>query len=69
VIAAIYARYRVRPGEWPYLIARVGLNRNVLIEAAISCVKSGSGGALRYLSVRGPVPGLAAARNGPPSFS
>ena len=42
-------RVPVRPaelkrGEQPYLIARVALNRNVLIEAAAGCVKSGSGG-------------------------
>jgi len=30
-------------GERPYLIARVALNRNFLLEAAVS-VKSGSGG-------------------------
>jgi hypothetical protein len=35
---------KLRAGERPYMIARVGLNRNVLIEAANSCVKSGSGG-------------------------
>jgi hypothetical protein len=36
----------VKPGEKPYLIARVGINREVLFEAASagSCVKSGSGG-------------------------
>ena len=39
----------VKPGEKPYLIARVGLNRNVLIEAAASCVKSGSGGPILNL--------------------
>jgi DNA invertase Pin-like site-specific DNA recombinase len=37
---------QVKDGERPYLIARVALNRNVLIEAAMSCVKSGSGGTL-----------------------
>lgn len=42
---------QVRPGEKPYLIARVGLNRNVLIEAAGSCLKVGSGG--RVCHVRG----------------
>ena len=31
----------VKPGEAPYLIARVGLNRNMLLEAAL---KVGSGG-------------------------
>jgi site-specific DNA recombinase len=35
---------KVKAGERPYLIARVALNRNVLLEAAVSCVKSGSGG-------------------------
>jgi len=36
----------VKPGEKPYLIARVGINRQVLLEAASagSCVKFGSGG-------------------------
>jgi hypothetical protein len=36
----------LKAGERPYLIARVGLNRAVLLEAAAagSCVKSGSGG-------------------------
>jgi hypothetical protein len=38
---------QVRPGEKPYLIARVGLNRNVLIEAAGSCLKVGSGSPLQ----------------------
>jgi hypothetical protein len=36
-----------KPGERPYLVARVGLNRAVLLEAAASAadyVKSGSGG-------------------------
>lgn len=36
-----------KPGERPYLVARVGLNRGVLLEAAASAaggVKSGSGG-------------------------
>jgi hypothetical protein len=37
---------KVKEGERPYLIARVALNRNVLLEAAVSCVKSGSGGRL-----------------------
>jgi hypothetical protein len=36
----------VKPGEKPYLIARVGLNRSVLLEAAGSCVKFGSGGVI-----------------------
>jgi hypothetical protein len=38
----------VKPGEKPYLIARVGINRQVLLEAAAagSCVKSGSGGVI-----------------------
>ncbi len=35
---------QVKNGEKPYLIARVGLNRDVLLEAAGSCVKFGSGG-------------------------
>lgn len=36
---------QVRPGEKPYLIARIGLNRLILLEAAAgSCVKFGSGG-------------------------
>jgi len=35
---------QVRPGEKPYLIARVGLNRAVLLQAAGSCVEFGSGG-------------------------
>jgi hypothetical protein len=35
---------QVKRGEKPYLIARVGLNRAVLLEAAGSCVKFGSGG-------------------------
>src|SRR5262249_55472235 len=41
-------RALVKPGEKPYLIARVGLNREVLLEAASagSCVKFGSGGPL-----------------------
>jgi len=37
----------VKPGERPFLVAHVGLNRSVLLEAAASatgCVKSGSGG-------------------------
>jgi hypothetical protein len=36
----------VKSGEKPYLIARVGINREVLLEAASagSCVKFGSGG-------------------------
>ena len=42
---------QVRPGEKPYLIARVGLNRNVLIEAAGSFLKVGSGGVLRTCSI------------------
>jgi hypothetical protein len=36
-----------KPGERPFLVARVGLNRSVLLEAAASTggsVKSGSGG-------------------------
>ena len=40
---------KVRPGERPYLVARVALNRNVLIAAAASaagCVEFGSGGPL-----------------------
>jgi site-specific DNA recombinase len=35
---------QVKPGEKPYLIARVGLNRSVLLEAAGGCVEFGSGG-------------------------
>jgi hypothetical protein len=41
-----------KSGERPFLVARVGLNRGVLLEAAASaagCVKSGSGGPLRAL--------------------
>jgi hypothetical protein len=34
----------VKPGEKPYLSARVGLNRSVLLEAAGGCVEFGSGG-------------------------
>jgi len=37
---------QVKHGEKPYLIARVGLKRAVLLEAAGSCVKFGSGGVL-----------------------
>jgi hypothetical protein len=40
-------RGETRPGERPFLVARVGLNRSVLLEAAASasgCVKFGSGG-------------------------
>jgi len=40
-------RGNANAGERPYLIARVGVNRNVLLEAAASaagCVKCGSGG-------------------------
>jgi hypothetical protein len=37
---------QVKAGEKPYLIARVGLNKAVLLEAAGSCVKFGSGGPL-----------------------
>jgi hypothetical protein len=37
---------QIGPGEKPYLIARVGLNRNVLIEAAGTCLKVGSGGVI-----------------------
>jgi hypothetical protein len=40
---------QVKAGEKPYLIARVGLNRAVLLKAAGSCVKFGSGGPLRDL--------------------
>lgn len=35
---------QVRNGEKPYLIARVGLNREVLLQAAGGCVEFGSGG-------------------------
>jgi hypothetical protein len=47
---------QVRLGEKPYLIARVGINREVLLEAASagSCVKFGSGGSLRTLLARLP---------------
>ena len=41
--------------ERPYLIARIGLNRGVLLEAAASavgCVKSGSGGRIWDLFLR-----------------
>jgi site-specific DNA recombinase len=37
---------QVKRGEKPYLIARVGLNRSVLLQAAGFCVESGSGGML-----------------------
>jgi hypothetical protein len=43
---------QTKPGERPVLVARVGLNRGVLLEAAASAagyVKSGSGGPLRAL--------------------
>ena len=36
-----------KPGERPYLVARLGLNHTILLEAAAGaagCVKSGSGG-------------------------
>jgi hypothetical protein len=39
----------VQGGERPFLIARVGINRDILLEAAADaagCVKSGSGGPL-----------------------
>jgi hypothetical protein len=39
----------VKPGEQPYLIARIGLNRSVLLQAAAGCanrLESGSGGAI-----------------------
>ncbi len=38
---------KMQPGERPYLVARVGIDRRVLLEAAASaagCVESGSGG-------------------------
>lgn len=35
---------QVKRGERPYLIARVGLNREVLLQAAGGCVEFGSGG-------------------------
>jgi hypothetical protein len=35
---------QVADGEKPYLIARVGLNREVLLQAAGSCLECGSGG-------------------------
>ena len=37
-------RAQIAEGEKPYLIARMRLNRAVLLEAAGMCVKSGSGG-------------------------
>jgi hypothetical protein len=37
----------VADGEKPYLIARVGLNRSVLLETAGSCLQVGSGGRLQ----------------------
>ena len=40
----------LKPGEKPYLIARVGINQGVLLQAAASavgCVEIGSGGPLR----------------------
>jgi hypothetical protein len=43
---------RARTEVAAYLIARIGLNRGVLLEAAASaagCVKSGSGGAIRHI--------------------
>jgi methylase of polypeptide subunit release factors len=39
----------LKPGERPYLIARVGINRDVLLQAAASaagCVENGSGGVI-----------------------
>jgi hypothetical protein len=39
----------VKPGERPYLIARIGLNRRVLLDAAGAaalCLEIGSGGVL-----------------------
>jgi hypothetical protein len=40
-------RAQVKSGDKPYLIARLGLNREVLLEAAAgNCVKFGSGGTL-----------------------
>jgi len=43
----------VKPGTKPYLVARVALNRNVLLEAAASaagCLEIGSGGTLRAVT-------------------
>jgi hypothetical protein len=40
-------RGETRPGERPFLVARVSLNRSIVLEAAASaagCVKFGSGG-------------------------
>jgi hypothetical protein len=43
---------QVANGEKPYLIARVGLNREVLLQAAGSCLECGSGARYaNYLSV------------------
>jgi hypothetical protein len=46
-----------RDGERPFLIARVSLNRGVLLEAAASaggCLKTGSGGAIWQFPPTGP---------------
>jgi hypothetical protein len=43
---------QVTGGERPYLIARVGLNRAVLLRAAGSCVEFGSGATLVALLLR-----------------
>jgi hypothetical protein len=37
---------QVADGEKPYLIARVGLDRSVLLETAGSCLQVGSGGVI-----------------------
>ena len=48
---------KTKPGERPYLIARIALNRGVLLEAAAAgCVKSGSGGAIRQFPQTTPPP-------------
>jgi hypothetical protein len=47
----------VQGGKRPFLIARVGINRDILLEAAADaagCVKSGSGGSIRSLLARLP---------------
>jgi hypothetical protein len=44
----------VANGEKPYLIARVGLNRSVLLEAAGGCLQVGSGGRICNLLARVP---------------
>lgn len=39
-----------KPGERPFLVARLSLNRAVLLEATAGCVKCGSEGTLKPLS-------------------